>query len=152
MARPCLSPFPEAAAVGRVAPAAHRATPVVEDRGLALSHLQGALRFAAHDDHKIGILASLDARGLVRDDEGRAWQHNVGDALDRLLWDGNAVEGGFGPCDVSRSCLASPPLGRGAARADRFGSNLAVAVAVHRDDAPPHALTGVAEGSEDVGA
>ena len=59
---PVLSPFPEAATEGR---AAVRATPVVEDRGLALSHFEGTLRLAAHDDHKIGILASLDARALV---------------------------------------------------------------------------------------
>src|SRR5262245_33613167 len=65
MAGPRLSPFPETTAGGRAAPAAVGATPVVEVGGLALPHLQGALRFAAHDDHKIGILASLDAKALV---------------------------------------------------------------------------------------
>jgi hypothetical protein len=63
---PC-SPFPEAAAAaeGGVAIAAVGAAPVVEGTGLALPHLEGALRFVAHDDHKIGILASLNAKALV---------------------------------------------------------------------------------------
>jgi hypothetical protein len=66
VAGPRLSPFPEAAAAeGRVAIAAVGAAPGVEGRGRVLPHLEGALRFAAHDDHKIGILASLNAKALV---------------------------------------------------------------------------------------
>src|SRR5689334_6066572 len=60
-----LSPFPVATAEGRVAPTAVRAIPGVEDGGLALPHLKGTLRFAAHDNYKIGILASLDAQALI---------------------------------------------------------------------------------------
>jgi hypothetical protein len=60
-----LSPSPVAAAEGRIAPAAGRAAPVVEDRLLALPNLESTLSFAAHDDHKIGILAGLDAEALV---------------------------------------------------------------------------------------
>src|SRR5689334_13386784 len=147
----CLLPSP-AAAEGRVAPAAVRAAPGVEDRGLALPHLEGALRFATHDDHKIRILAGLYAKALVRDDEGRAGQYDVADALDRLVREGNAVEGGFGACNVSRTWFASVPLMPATARGGGFGSKLAVAVAIHRDDAPSYTLVAVGEGGENVGA
>ena len=41
--------------------AARGAAPGIGGSGLALSHLEGALRSAAHDNHEISVLAGLDA-------------------------------------------------------------------------------------------
>src|SRR5579883_13327 len=52
---------------------------------MMLAYGDAALRFAAHEDDEIGVLADFIARAFIGDDQRCAWQKHFGDALLRLI-------------------------------------------------------------------
>src|SRR5262245_37045966 len=104
--RPVRSPPERAAAVGRAAVAALVAVAAIAAAVGAAAGLDAALRLTAHQHDEIGALAGLlGAHGLVRDDQRGAGRHDLVDALDGLLRDGDALERRLGRAGVGCSTL-----------------------------------------------
>src|SRR5215468_8816113 len=74
---------------------------VVAIARFAAARLEPTLRLTAHDHNKIRVLARLHAGAFIGDDEGRARQHHLRNALQIIGGDGNAIKSGLGGCDIS---------------------------------------------------
>src|SRR5262249_14334816 len=153
-----------AAAAPVVAPAATPATvaPVVVVVARLGTQLDAALRLAADQHHEVGRLAGLLVRRLVRNDERRAGQHELGNLLADLFRNLDAVERSRRRGDVGRHRIgrAAGIVLRGLARtraapavvvivvvaavARLLVAAIAVAAAADRNDVPAH--VGVAGG------
>src|SRR6516162_6385592 len=59
------------------------------------SHLDTALWFAAHEDHKFRPLACLRAQRLVRNDQRGTRGGHLYDTIHCILWNGDPIERRF---------------------------------------------------------
>src|SRR5260370_40739550 len=75
----------------------------------ASSHLDAALRLAAHEHHEIRAFAGLGAQRLVGDDKGRSRRH-PGGTIQGVLWNDNPVERALCTAGVRRHRLDGATL------------------------------------------
>src|SRR5262249_43937780 len=102
-----------------------------------------------HHHHEIRVLARFSARTFIRNNERRAWQHDLRNDVERLRSNGYAVEGRLRCCRIA--WCRSDVAGLSATRLFRWSGRDVRRVRVHGHHVPAH-LTGspvLIERSED---